>query len=571
MFQVPGYPFTSLKTRVTVLLLIPVSLLLIAGGVVTFFYTRNLMLEQWNESAALKLARAAHSIEMRLTTPVTILNVLFGDGAEFSGTADDVAGMMKNMKGIVDARFIRDPSYKAPASAMGMMGRRRGSAMGMGFHKSRISSVSEPAFDAALGAKTVTLAIDIQDKDQTPVGVLKIEMGFDYIMEDAVHLGWWHSFSSCLVTREGRYLAHANVDVGDQSVLGETGDPFEKKILEKISFARFGTVSSGEHPPELIAGFHSLESVPWVIILFGKGETVLKPIILYRNLFFAGGVAMVFLILLLIRSHTGRVVGEIEILSDKAGKVADGEYGDPLPVTGRDEISRLVESYNTMIEGLKERDFIRDSFGRYVDPDFARLLMERPDKGRLGGDRRQVVILMSDLRGFTSLTESLAPEIIIDALNRYFSTMIRIIQSSHGIIVDFFGDAVLVFFDPLDTPVAEAAEQAMNCAVAMQESMAGVNRDLVSKGLPALHMGIGLHTGQVVVGNIGSDARAKYGIVGSAVNLTSRIQARAGEGEIVASSDLLTFLPGIRIQKTFEAELKGIKDSVTLNTIGLPE
>lgn len=184
-----------------------------------------------------------------------------------------------------------------------------------------------------------------------------------------------------------------------------------------------------------------------------------------------------------------------------------------------------------------------------------------------GGERRQVVILMSDLRGFTPLAESLSPEVIIEVLNQYFSEMIHIIQSCRGIIVDFFGDAVLVFFDPLDAPVSASASQAMDCAFAMQDSMAGVNRAMASKGLPKLFMGIGIHAGPVVVGNIGSSARAKYGIVGSAVNITSRIQARAEQGEILVSSDLLQYISDVQVSRFFQAELKGIKAPMTLNSV----
>ncbi len=560
------YRFKSLNTRLTIFLLIPVFLLLMTGGALTFVFTRNLLLEQWRESTVLKLSRAAHSIEMRLTAPLNIMEALFTNESAYRGTGEDIAALLKGFNGVMDVDFAPGPSVIRQGG--GDSAER--SETGKGFRRCRIKKISNPRFDTSLEGKVVTIAIEILDRQDRAAGTLKIQMGFDFLMAEVAGQEWWKSYKACLVTRDGTYLADADNSTPGRAMMGASGDTFEKKIMARIARERSGTVTSGEFPPKGVAGFYTLEPVPWVLILFGEGETVLAPLILYRNSFFGISMAMVLVIVLLIRKHTRRVVGEIQTLSQKAADVANGRYGSPIPVAGRDEISRLVQNYNKMVDGLKQRDFIRDSFGRYVDPEFARQLMERPEKSRLGGQRRQVVILMSDLRGFTPMAESLDPEITIDVLNRYLSRMIQIIQSHQGIIVDFFGDAILVFFDPLDTPVNRTVQKALACACAMQESMNVVNRDLSSKGLPQLAMGIGMHTGPVVVGNIGSDTRAKYGIVGSAVNITSRIQARAGQGEILVSEDLLELLPDVGISHSFTAQLKGIQTPMTLTGV-VPE
>ena len=119
-----------------------------------------------------------------------------------------------------------------------------------------------------------------------------------------------------------------------------------------------------------------------------------------------GSLALIFVILMLIRFHVGTIVNHIKLLSSKARKVAKGDYGTPIPVDSEDEIGQLIISYNEMVKGLEERDFIRNSFGRYVDPEFARALLEHPEAGRLGGERREVAMMMSDIRGFTALSGS---------------------------------------------------------------------------------------------------------------------------------------------------------------------
>jgi adenylate cyclase len=259
------------------------------------------------------------------------------------------------------------------------------------------------------------------------------------------------------------------------------------------------------------------------------------------------------------------MVRTIREISLAAGDVAAGTYGHPLQINTADEIGQLIGSFNRMVEGLRERDFIESTFGRYMDQEIAKELLRRPEAIRLGGEKREVAILMSDIRNFTPLSETLTPEGTIRILNDYFSHMIEAIQKHRGIIVDFFGDSVLVFFDSLEGPVEKAIRQSVRCGFDMQERMKQFNLRMRAKDLPELQMGIGVNAGEVVVGNIGSEQRAKYGIVGSAVNLTSRIQARARGGQILLSESVYRYLnQELRVKSTFHVALKGVKEKVSL-------
>jgi class 3 adenylate cyclase len=259
------------------------------------------------------------------------------------------------------------------------------------------------------------------------------------------------------------------------------------------------------------------------------------------------------------------MVASITGISRAAGKVAEGNYGTPLPVGRHDEIGQLMESFNKMVRGLKERDFIRDTFGRYVDEGIAKELMRRPETARLGGEKRDVAILISDLRNFTPISETLSPEETIRILNIFFSQMIDVVQRHQGIVVDFFGDGMLVFFDPLDGPVAPAVKRAVDCALEMQRSMRALNAQIRENGLPSVQMGIGVNSGEVVVGNIGSESRAKYGIVGAPVNLTQRIQSMAKGGEVLLSHSAYRHAgKDLMISNSFEAQMKGIREVIKL-------
>lgn len=146
--------------------------------------------------------------------------------------------------------------------------------------------------------------------------------------------------------------------------------------------------------------------------------------------------------------------------------------------------------------------------------------------------------------------------------------MIEVIKKRKGIVVDFFGDGVLVFFDPLDGPAEPTIHRAIQCAMEMQHDMEPFNREMAKLGLPDLEMGVGLNAGQVMVGNIGSEVRAKYGIVGSAVNLAQRIQEVAKGGEVVISSSIYDYSQEcLHIKKSFDVQLKGFHQPVTLYII----
>ncbi len=562
-----GFSFKTLQTRILVLLLIPVFFIIFTAGVFSYFYTRDILIRQWDQSATLKLQRAAHYIEMRLTRPIDLIEVLFqlSKDKKLPISPATLAEHIRKLEGVISVTPLGN-SQMRPDMETSPMPDQDGSLM-MTFGHCRISRISNPEFDRELGQETVRLLFTypmvgngLQD--------IEIEMSFDYLLKDIISLGWWESDMACIVNRDGRYMAHTNMGMEDRKVLGENKDPLELALLDRLQAETFGTIAAPGNPPEMVAGFHMLGKVPWAILLFARGENLFKPLIQYRNISIASSLLLVLMVILLIRHQVGYIVLQVKRLSANARRVAAGIYGDPLPVTSRDEIGQLVGSYNEMVQGLKERDFIRDSFGRYVDPKFARTLLDRPGDWRLGGQRRDVVVMMSDIRGFTPMSESLDPEVIIQVLNHYFSVMIEEIQSRNGIIVDFFGDAILAFFDPLSAPIADTALNTIQCAVGMQAHMTAFNHEQVRRGLPELGMGIGIHSGPVIVGNIGSKARAKYGIVGSAVNVTSRIQAEAAPGEILISDSIFTHVQTqVELNRAFTADLKGLDAPLTLRSI----
>lgn len=336
-------------------------------------------------------------------------------------------------------------------------------------------------------------------------------------------------------------------------------------VLKDLETRASGTIMGPGHPPGEVIGFYHLETAPWVILLYARGDQIFEPLTRFRFIYFASGAFCLVLILLLIHWGLSPVVTSIRQISQRAMLVAKGVYGEPLSTARQDEIGQLIQSFNSMTAGLQERDFIRDTFGRYVDPEIARKLLKRPQALLLGGERRTVAILFADLRDFTPLAESLSPEATVHLVNRFLSRMVDVIQYHEGIIVDFLGDEIMAFFDPLEELLPQTLQRAYHCALDLQTTLTRLNREARSLALPILAMGIGLHTGEVVVGNIGSETRTKYGIVGSAVNVAHRIQGEARGGEVVLSETAYRQLPvKPRCLRTFTAQLRGLQDPLNL-------
>ena len=167
-------------------------------------------------------------------------------------------------------------------------------------------------------------------------------------------------------------------------------------------------------------------------------------------------------------------------------------------------------------ERLQLINFIRETFGRYLAPQVVDQILESPDGLKIGGKREIVTILISDLRGFTSLSETKDPEEMVILLNRYLKRMSEIIIAYDGIIDEFIGDAILAIFGITERHEDHAAK-AVACSLEMQNALFKLNKEIEKEGYPHLEMGIGINTGAVLVGNIGSEIRMKFGIVGSPV------------------------------------------------------
>jgi len=192
---------------------------------------------------------------------------------------------------------------------------------------------------------------------------------------------------------------------------------------------------------------------------------------------------------------------------------------------------------------LARRMVERQALERYLSPNIAEKILSNPDEIQLGGENQTVTILFSDIRGFTRMSEHMEPHAVVELLNEYFSEMTDIIFDSGGTLDKYLGDGIMVVYGaPL--AMADAPLRATKAAMEMQRSLAALNRDWESRGQQPLRMGVGVNTGPVTAGNIGSAKRMDFTVIGDAVNLASRLCSNAAPGQILISESTYLQLNG---------------------------
>jgi class 3 adenylate cyclase len=274
-------------------------------------------------------------------------------------------------------------------------------------------------------------------------------------------------------------------------ILGLTSLARARELLGRVGLA------AGLEAQDINAISFSLQL--WVIVLIAVSMAVIVALVVAL----AQGVT--------------RAVKEME---QAMRQVEAGDLDTQLPVTTTDEFGRLFQGFNLMTEGLHERERLRDAIGRYLAPELAEEVMKRGV--RLGGQKVSATLLFADIRGFTTISEKLAPEDVVDLLNRYFAAVEPAIQAHGGWINKFGGDSLLAVFGA-PVPHPDHARRAVNAALAMRAALHDFNYEQARSGAPQVQIGVGLHTGDILAGNVGSPARMEYTVIGDVVNVASRI------------------------------------------------
>jgi adenylate cyclase len=256
------------------------------------------------------------------------------------------------------------------------------------------------------------------------------------------------------------------------------------------------------------------------------------------------------------------VAGPLARLRSAMAEVERGQLDVKAPVLGNDEIGGLSEGFNRMVEGLREREFVKETFGKYVSPEVRDEILG--GRVALDGQLREVTVLFADLRDFTPWVERSDPREVVRDLNAYFTEMQAAIRAHGGLVLQYIGDEIEAVFG---APVADAAHaaHAVAAALEMRGRLSAWNAARVGAGQTPLRHGIGVHSGPVIAGNIGSAERLSYTLVGDAVNLAARLQALTKDVgcDILVSADTARRLDGkVALVPLPAVRVKGKSDEV---------
>jgi class 3 adenylate cyclase len=210
--------------------------------------------------------------------------------------------------------------------------------------------------------------------------------------------------------------------------------------------------------------------------------------------------------------------------------VEGGALDTVVPITSRDEIGRLTRAFNAMVGELRLKAQIRETFGKYVDPRIVSGLIDRPELTDVRGSRREMTVLFCDMKGFTAFSEGVTAAALVSVLNRYMTVMSEPIRRHSGIIDKYIGDAIMAFWGPPFTSTEEQDRLACSAALDQLAAVVAFRAELpelvgLKRGLPEIDIRIGIATGEVVVGSIGSEQTRSYTVIGDTVNVASRLES----------------------------------------------
>ena len=405
-------------------------------------------------------------------------------------------------------------------------------------------------------------------------GVVTADLSLKWLTElvSSVHAG--NLGFGFIISDTGLFVSHPNEQRIMQESMFSLADKLNHKELRVIGrkmirtqegFMPIGLQLAGE--PSFLA-YAKIPSPGWSLgIVLVKSELFAQLDRLHQKtivLAVMGVFALLAMSYFLARSMARPLI----TMAGVTDQIARGDLSVDLSQIHRtDEVGQLALSLSDMVEGLKQKEFIRDTFGRYLTKEVVANLLESENGLKLGGEAREITLMMSDLRGFTALTAHMPPEAVISFLNRYLGRMVDILMAHRGVIDEIIGDGILAFFGAPEA-MEDNAVRAVACALEMQAAMAQINEMNEKDGLARLEMGVAVHTGTVVVGNIGSEKRSKYGVVGSDVNFTGRMESYTVGGQVLISEATHEkVLPHVMVKKILNLQMKGIPGKVTLYDI----
>ena len=376
---------------------------------------------------------------------------------------------------------------------------------------------------------------------------LGIARGVAFNAEDPLLTGDdLYLFSAVNIARKSQGVSYAHI-VGDKGLIKAssrmelTGTPYLQPVGEPLQVEGMQNHKilridfEGHNVLDLSVPIVAVSDPSLVLgqIHIGLSEEVISAAVakMQHNLMLLTAVALILgIAIALVLSRF--LIRPIDALVAGVTAIGEGKLEQRIELRRKDEFGVLTRAFNDMAASLWEKEFIKNTFERYVSKELAHEILQHKEELQLGGEEKEVTVLFCDLRGFTSLSEKLSPAEVVSLLNTYFTRMIEVISAHQGMVDKFIGDAIMALFG---APIRRENDPllAVQCALEMQRQMKILNVERTNKGLPPLTMGIGINTGAVIAGNIGSLHRMEYTVIGDTVNIASRLEGASRIGDVL--------------------------------------
>ncbi|MBW0433908.1 adenylate/guanylate cyclase domain-containing protein [Leptospira yasudae] len=404
------------------------------------------------------------------------------------------------------------------------------------------------------------LMITIGDGVNTAIVISLVKM--DSILDSFKTSGITQFF---LVGQDGKLIAHSDPKLILQPI-NLSDDPIVKNLLDS-TMSNGQTRYKGKDNQFYLGSFRRIGYAGLGVISSTSEKKAFEEVynIQKRNIYLM--IVVVNVSILFVFFYSRRLTRPILKLVDASKEIEKGNFHLTLEPESGDEIGKLTSSFVEMGKGLSDRDKMKDAFGKFVNKDIAEMVLKGEVK--LGGDKRECVILFSDIRSFTSISERIEPELVVEFLNQYFTAMVKCINANGGSVNKYIGDAIMAVWGELGHTDSDT-ENAINAALDMRKSLLQFNKGRGTDKKPRISIGIGINTGEVIAGQIGSEDRLEYTVIGDTVNLASRVESLTKEfgADILITGNSYEKVKGIyNVEKLKPIKVKGKQSLQTIYAV----
>lgn len=487
-----------------------------------------------DQELAVELTDVGSIIESQITQRITAVKATIGNVGssvaplvERGAPANELEARLRVVQTLMP-RFLQlalyDRDGRLVAAAADKAAREEAGRVGIAFCLDGKPFVSDAQHSEVYGRQLIFIGLPVRtERGPAAVGVIAAWYDLQAELSDMVQAAKFNqSGYAVVVDGDGQVIAHPNRERLNTNV----------SSYPAVQLARQSEQADSVTAPNALGlmrlfGYRrmtnpaTLAQRPWVLLTEINADEQLAPLRKLRRELVLGLVLVLIGGLIVAREVSRSIQQPMDALGAFADRIGSGDLTGRVALEGRDVAGRLASHLNSMTDGLEERDRVKEVFGRYVATQVSDKILS--GQTNLGGESRRVTILFSDIRNFTGTAEQMTPVQVVTFLNDYFSEMVEAVFEQNGMLDKFLGDGLIAVFGVFDeTP--DHPRQAVLAALRMKALLAKINGERSMTGKPPIAIGIGIHTDEVIVGNIGSRKRLEFTVVGDGVNVSSRLQ-----------------------------------------------